>query len=273
MASIVRGDRILTKSNALFRAVATVIVVAMPLVTSVAKAQEPRAGSEKTLLIPGISVVGDVDPTVAYAVGDLLAERLSRSNKYAVIAGDDLRQMLDLEAQKQLAGCDDDSCVAEIAGSLDADAVLFGRISRLGEVLIVRMTFFDARNAVAESRLVIKVTNESELPGAIDREIGRYLGEDIPDPTPPKTEVEDAGFPFAGAGLIGAGVGIGVAALAATVAGGAWVAVENPRVFGLDTKTLETVRGIGLGSAIGGGVVAVSLVAIGGALVVVGLVE
>lgn len=255
------------------RAFAIGIVVVIALSTSAVAAPQADARSGKTLLIPGISVVGDVDPTVAYAVGDLLAERLSRSNQYTVIAGDDLRQMLDLEAQKQLAGCDDDSCVAEIAGSLDADGVLFGRISRLGEVLIVRMTFFDARQAVAESRLVIKVTDESALPEAIDREIGRYLGESVPEPAPPQTEPEASGFPFAGAGLIGAGVGVGVAAFAAIIAGGAWVAVENPRVFGLDTKTLETVRGVGLGSAIGGGVVAVSLVAIGGALVVVGLVE
>jgi hypothetical protein len=51
----------------------------------------------------------------------------------SVIGMDEVRAMLDLEAQKQLVGCADDSCLAEIAAALGVDTVLVGSIARVGD--------------------------------------------------------------------------------------------------------------------------------------------
>lgn len=55
--------------------------------------------------------------------------------------------MLDVEAQKQLVGCDDDSCLSEIADSLGVDGVVVGSLARIGDEHIFGLRRIDQRQA------------------------------------------------------------------------------------------------------------------------------
>ena len=62
----------------------------------------------------------------ALFLDSLLAE-LRKLERVSVIGMDEVRAMLDIEAQKQALGCDDDEgCLAEIAGALGAPADIIG---------------------------------------------------------------------------------------------------------------------------------------------------
>ena len=52
---------------------------------------------------------------------------------YEILSTDDVRAALDQEATKQLMGCDDNSCLAELAAALDAavDGCLAGRFDAM----------------------------------------------------------------------------------------------------------------------------------------------
>ncbi len=53
--------------------------------------------------------------------------------------------MLSVERQKQLMGCSDSSCMAEIAGALDVDGVVVGSLARLGESYLLSAQYVDSR--------------------------------------------------------------------------------------------------------------------------------
>jgi hypothetical protein len=62
---------------------------------------------------------------------DALVVELRKLQKVSVIGFDEVQALLDLEAQKQLAGCEAGSCISEIADALGADALITGAIARV----------------------------------------------------------------------------------------------------------------------------------------------
>lgn len=100
-----------------------------------------------------------LDPTNAQlsaqevaAVSDRLAADLAKIPRFSVVNSADLRAMLELEANRQLLGCTDDSCLREIGDALGADIVLSWRFGNAGEQSLLSVTLFDTRSARAVGR-------------------------------------------------------------------------------------------------------------------------
>ncbi|MFH1810201.1 MAG: hypothetical protein ABIJ09_15755 [Pseudomonadota bacterium] len=72
-----------------------------------------------------------------------------------VVSRDEIATMLDAEAQKQLVGCDDTGCLAEIAGALDVDMLVAGSVTRLGESLVVTLQLINQRFANVMNRVAV----------------------------------------------------------------------------------------------------------------------
>jgi hypothetical protein len=70
---------------------------------------------------------------------------------------DDVRAMLDLEAQKQLAGCDADSCLSEIAEALGADVLITGSLARVGDNTFFVVKKIDQRTATVSGQFTRKL--------------------------------------------------------------------------------------------------------------------
>jgi len=76
-------------------------------------------------------------PTDELMLAGMLAQGAAIDLRSDVLTSADLRNALDLEAQKQVASCNDEaSCLAEIAQALDAHIVLSGNIQRRSGELI-----------------------------------------------------------------------------------------------------------------------------------------
>ncbi len=64
-----------------------------------------------------------------------------------VVSTEDVRTLLGVEAQKQLLGCGEDNCFAEIAGSLGADHIVAGTVGRVGDAFALTLRLLDPSKA------------------------------------------------------------------------------------------------------------------------------
>jgi hypothetical protein len=136
-------------------------------------AEEP-----KVMLV--LDLVGsEVSPAQIRTFTDLVATSWSRFDGLSVLTNKDLEQALGVEAQKKALGCDDDGCLAEIAGALGADYVALGSVGVLGEVRVFNLSLYDAKNARSVSRRKIETRDVEEVPALIDASVDTMAQEGL----------------------------------------------------------------------------------------------
>ncbi len=107
------------------------------------------------------------DEEVARGIASLLAVELSCIERFDVISNADVKRIIALEGEKQSLGCSTESCVAELAGAMGANLVLFGDVTRLGEVRVVTLNLFDSQEARSLGRVSEQLTSLEQLPARI----------------------------------------------------------------------------------------------------------
>jgi hypothetical protein len=254
-----------------------------PLLAATPQAAAGGSGGTKTkvMVLEPTATTAD-DRTIATVVAGLLPIELANVDALEVLSAADVKQMVELEAEKEAMGCSDNSCLAELAGALGADLVVFGDVSRLGTLIIVNINLFDSVKARAAGRISIQTKDIESLPGelttAVRKLVRPYLEShhlavpgtwitDVPTETVAKTEPAattaqpetsaaqpqgltqpaepaDGGFIF---GLLPWAVGAGGVAVGALGFVVATVAVGVPLVaVPIVTSTAATTRDQGL---------------------------
>jgi hypothetical protein len=179
----------------------------------------------------------DLPERTGRIVADNLVAELRKLGGISVVSMDEVRAMLQMESERQLLGCSDDSsCLSEIADALGADVVVSGGIATLDGARVFSLRRVDQRRAAVtgqvEERLVAAGGEEllaaigpaieqlfPELPlkaGAsrgVPRERARLLN---PPPLPVWSTLSMGG---AGVAVVVGGAGALVAAHAALDAG------------------------------------------------------
>jgi hypothetical protein len=122
-------------------------------------------GQRARLLIMNLEAA-EGDEGEASAILRSLTVALSEEPYFSVVSGAELRQMLELEAQKSLMGCDDESCLAEIAGALGARWVVMGAYHRLGDGVRTDLTLYDAESLSILRRVFFEADSGAD---AVDR--------------------------------------------------------------------------------------------------------
>ena len=90
-----------------------------------------------------------VDPHVGTIVTDSVVSELRKLKGVSVVSMDEVRAMLDVEAKKQLTGCEESSCLAEIADALGADGVVIGTLAAVDGAHIIGMRRLDQKEGKA----------------------------------------------------------------------------------------------------------------------------
>jgi hypothetical protein len=98
----------------------------------------------KVALLP-FSALGGVPPETAQLLGDTLAGELRRRPGVSVLTQSDLSALLGVEKTRQMLGCTDAGCFAELGGALGADRIVHGSIGRVGDSLLVNLSALDPR--------------------------------------------------------------------------------------------------------------------------------
>ncbi len=150
-------------------------------------------GEDRRVLV--LDLGGDVDEASRRAVTALVAKDIAAAG-LSVLSGDDLRNMADLESQRQDAGCSsDESCLVEIADAMNARLVVSGFVGRLGKLLVVNLSLFDARSAQAHGRATVEADSLEDLPRKLEPAV-RELVDDFR----PQTRVGTGVFAAVGGG-------------------------------------------------------------------------
>ncbi len=199
-------------------AVGAVCLLCAPVVTEAA--DDPVAANPRPRLLVLDLRVDDVAESTARTVQDLLTAEIAKLQRYDVISGADLARLVELETQRQLTDCDaDDSCLAEIAGALGAERVVFGSVGRLGELTVISLSLFDTQALRAVRRTTLQLADLGELPRRLPGAVAELFdGTRVEEPASIAEEPGGAGPWLAVAG----GLGLGSAALLAGL--GTWLA-------------------------------------------------
>ncbi len=106
---------------------------------------------------------------LASAAGGVAANELDRMGTFQIVTADAIRNMLAFEKQRQMLGCADAGCMAEIGGALGVDWLVSGKVTKLAasagvpETLSVDLTLTNVKKAQREGSVIETARTETEL--------------------------------------------------------------------------------------------------------------
>lgn len=137
-----------------------------------------------------------------------VAAAMARSAGLDVVSEADLRRMIELEGQRELLGCNTESCLTEVAGALGARYVLHGRVGTLERELLLQLAIFDA----STSRTVASRQTSAGSADALSRAVPALVDALMADlgGTPAAAPRSDRGLLWTGGVIAALGVTVGV---------------------------------------------------------------
>ncbi|MDP2340483.1 MAG: hypothetical protein Q8O67_05980 [Deltaproteobacteria bacterium] len=231
-----------------------------------------------------------VDENSASLVTELVTAALGKEQGFEVLSSADVRRQLELEADKQSLGCDANasSCLAEIAGAMGAQLVVYGKLGELDDVVILTLNLFDSAQGRAAGRVAMREPNLKALSNKVDAAVAELVAPSVTklvagtttkllvldieapkkvavvvvDPVPPP----EPGDPLFSSGLVGVIGGVVVAG-----AGGVLTALAYASGADADDPKHDAIRANELYDQRDTfGVIGLATLAVGGAVVVVG---
>lgn len=105
------------------------------------------AAAPQTQRIPVLPLnQGDgISANAAEAMTQALAAELRQRPNVEVVSATDLVAVLGMARQRELLGCEAEGCRVEIGNALDADVLVTGQLSKLGESFLLTVQLLDAR--------------------------------------------------------------------------------------------------------------------------------
>ncbi len=209
----------------------------------------------RRVLVLDVEAVG-VSANDAAAATRLVAAAASEVEGVEVVSATDLRRLASLEAEKSAAGCSDNDCLAELAGALGAQLVLFGSLSKLGSTTTASLSLYNAGTGKTERRSV-DVGDMGAMPAALRERTRDLLGGSgvggVTQGVVGAAEPASAGPPL---GWIVLGSGAALAAAGGITTGVSDVLLGDPARDGGDKETWLWVGrgglvGVGLGAIVG----------------------
>src|SRR3990167_2473133 len=120
---------------------------------AVARAADAPDDRLRTVVLGINARRGVDDKQLAQALTDVVQCIYAADPRRVVIGRDDIARVLDLEAQKQEAGCESDKCLAEIGAALDAKRIVTGSLDVIGSNYMVTMSEIDAKTLEPMARV------------------------------------------------------------------------------------------------------------------------
>lgn len=187
----------------------------------------------------------------------ILEARLAQvvaSRGFDVITGADLRNMLDLEAEKVDAGCTaNDTCLAEIASARGTRLVISGQVGELDkETLFLQLALYDGTASRTVARDEVTGNSLGKLANAIPTAVDRLLAAEMKG----AQKTADANVPGDGSLPLWTGAATGVLTLVGVGAGVAFgaLAVGELKYSAIDPRyapARESAESFALASNIG----------------------
>jgi hypothetical protein len=152
-----------------------IVVLAAVSLSPAAQAAPAKARSILVLDLRGEASV--VDASTLKTITSTVSVSVSKQKGLNVLTAQDVQNLVDVEAQKQMMGCQpgSESCLAEVASAMGADLVLSGDVGKLGANTVINLHLFDAARARSVGRDSVVVADLAQLPQLLDVSIGNLL--------------------------------------------------------------------------------------------------
>jgi hypothetical protein len=118
---------------------------------------------------------------LASAAGGVAANELDRLGAFQVVTSETIRSMLAFEKQRQMMGCTDSGCIAEIGGALGVDWLVSGKVTRLAaaggapETFTLELTLASVRKGQREGSVIETARSEAELVARVGKAAQRLV--------------------------------------------------------------------------------------------------
>lgn len=142
---------------------------ALALVAVLLAAGPATAAEKKPKLAVLDFVANGATKELTSAVTSNAANEIDRLGVFQIITAEAIRDMLAFEKQRQMMGCADTGCIAEIGGALGVDYIVSGKVTRIAaaaglpETFNIDMTLSNVRKAQREGSVVEAASSEGEL--------------------------------------------------------------------------------------------------------------
>lgn len=207
------------------------------------------AAPEKVLVLD-LEAVG-ITADDAAAATRVVAAAADEVDGVEIISTSELRRLAELEGTRAMAGCSETSCMADIAGALGAQRIIFGSLSKLGSTTTVVLSLYDAATQNA-TRRSFDVASHDGLAALLRTNTAALLGAPAPATTPAPAATSGIG-----PGVVVTATGVGLVVLGTAGAVFGEVSVQDPQAASDAKETMRTVGRVGLGVAAVGVVVGV----------------
>jgi hypothetical protein len=144
-----------------------------PAPTAPAGAIKP-ASNVPQLLVLNLDAI-DVPPDKVSILNGRIASLLSARTDVETVTSADMQAMAQIDASKAAMGCDEASCLAEMASALGARYVIYGRVGRLDDVILLQVNLFDASVGKPISRQEAQGAQLKELSATMPKLINDLL--------------------------------------------------------------------------------------------------
>lgn len=114
------------------------------------------------------------DAELAKIITDIVTSAYIDDTRRNVIGANEVRSLVNLEAEKQLAGCQNENteelCANDYLQALDADRVIVGTLDQVGTSYLLTLSELDSKNAsiLAREQATLSSNNEKMLDQTID---------------------------------------------------------------------------------------------------------
>jgi hypothetical protein len=119
---------------------------------------------------------------LASATGGIAANELDRMAAFQIVTAEAIRTMLAFEKQRQMLGCADAGCMADLGGALGVDWLVSGKVTRLAasagvpETYSLELTLTNVRKAAREGSIIETARTEAELVQKTGKAAQRLVG-------------------------------------------------------------------------------------------------
>jgi len=131
---------------------------------------------DNQIVVPTFATSG-VDPSVAPIVTELVLEALLNRHGVRALGPADIKDLLTTEQQRQLVGCEQSSCMSELAGALGARNMVSGLVGKLGDTFVVTLKLVDTETAKVGARASRRFAALDRAPDAVGPLVDDLLGQ------------------------------------------------------------------------------------------------
>jgi hypothetical protein len=160
--------------------------------------------TEVKLAAPGFQLV-DVKPEEGAFLSQAFAAQLSKQG-LSVITAQDVAAVIGMERQKQLVGCEESGCLAEIGNALGADGTVVGTLAKVDGGYRLNLKIISPSDAAPLASWSVKARDDAELVDAfrsaapgIAADLRRALHRELPTGGPHLAPALTAGLGLAAA--------------------------------------------------------------------------